>query len=178
MTARQIVVVDTETNGLDPDRHQAVEVAWWNLDTGERGVFIPQHNVSMVLHDADVRALQINRYVDRIAGQKQDNGRETVGLFQQLDGNTLAGSNPAFDAAMLRKVFAGTRRGADPPGVVPWHHRMWDLSAYAAGVLGLEELPGLAKVCELLEIEPGDHTAEADVTACGLCFKKLRAMRL
>lgn len=176
---RQLVVVDTETNGLDLERHQPVEVAWWNLDTDERGCFIAVHDVSEVLANADIKALQINRYLDRIAERALDRTTklgapsevecrrraDAFNLLTELTGNTLAGSNPAFDAAMLRKLFDGPD---------PWHHRMLDLSAYAAGVLGLDELPGLARVCELLDIKPGDHTAEADVTATGLCIRELR----
>lgn len=29
MTTRTLIVVDTETNGLDPNRHVGVEVGWW-----------------------------------------------------------------------------------------------------------------------------------------------------
>lgn len=179
MTERQTIVVDTESNGLDPDIHQAVEIAWWNLDTDERGLFIPHHDVSHVLANAEIQALRINRYVDRIADTNVSNSdiyerREaTSRLYKQLHGNTLAGSNPAFDAAMLRKLFASDR--AYGPTPAPWHHRLFDLSAYARGVIGLKNLPGLAEVCHMLAIDPGDHTAEADVTATGLCFRKLMA---
>lgn len=179
--SRHLIVVDTESNGLNPDVHEAVEVAWWNLTTDERGHFIPNHDVGQVLGNAEVAALQVNRYIDRIAprvGEQNAYASDALagGLCKQLEGQTLAGSNPAFDAAMLRKLFIDLPycRGYSP---TPWHHRMFDLSAYAAGVLGLDELPGLAKVCELLGIEPGDHTAEADVTATGLCIKELQRRR-
>lgn len=165
---RHLVVVDTETNGLDPEHHEPVEVAWWNLTTDVRGHFITAHDVHKVLWKADVKALQVNRYVDRIADRvPHSHHTETYDLHDQLKGNTLAGSNPAFDAVMLRKL--------QDLASSPWHYRLFDLSAYAAGALGLDELPGLATVCELLNIEPGDHTAEADVTATGLCIRALQA---
>lgn len=167
---RHIVVVDTETNGLDVHRHEPVEIAWWNLTTGKRGHFIVAHNVHDILGNADVKALQVNRYIDRIADHVPEYDEQDRGeLLTELTGNTLAGSNPAFDAAMLTKLYRPIRTSWQPP----WHHRMLDLSAYAAGMLSLNELPGLAKVCELLDVEPGDHSAEADVTATGQCFKKL-----
>jgi DNA polymerase-3 subunit epsilon len=176
---RNIVVVDTETNGLDLKHHQAVEVAWWNLTTDERGVFIPLHNQRMVLHDADLPALRINGYIDRIADHMlaaHESERAIRNLYGELRGATLAGSNPAFDAVMLAKLFRQLEGRGGPQALNnhPWHHRMWDLSAYAAGVLRLDELPGLAKVCELLGIKPGDHTAETDVQATGLCFRELQ----
>lgn len=178
---RHVLVVDCETNGLDPARHQAVEIAWWNLDTDERGAFIPQHDVSKVLAAAEVKALQVNRYVDRIADRVPVNDtREANQIREQLNGCTLAGSNPAFDAAMLAKwlrpspmVLPEAWRRWSPP----WHYRLLDLSALAAGMLVLDELPGLSSVCELLGVDPGDHTAEGDVTATGECFKKLFARR-
>lgn len=169
---REIVVVDTETNGLEVDRHQVVEVAWWNLTTDERGLFVPLHDRAYVLRDADIRALQLNRYIDRIADEEQDHDYVELNRFHdEIDDKTMAGSNPAFDAYFLSKMF----RGANRLRLAPWHHRMWDLSAYAAGVLGLVELPGLSTVCKMLDIEPGNHTAEADVTAAGLCFRELMA---
>lgn len=193
MTERHIIVVDCETNGLDIDRHQVVEVAWWNLTTDERGTFIPQHNPSEILASADIEALRINRYIDRIAGQPQDwQHKELLNLWEQFGDfdednvddehgagwirHTLAGSNSTFDAGMLRKLFARLHNYFEIDEFTPWHHRLWDVSAYAAGVLGLDQLPGLHTVCELLDIPPPDHTAEGDVTATGRCFRKLQLL--
>lgn len=193
MIGRHVIVVDVETNGLDVARHEAVEVAWWNLTTDERGSFIPQHSPHAVLAAADLEALRVNRYLDRIAPQEQDvYGHHAVKLWEQFGGplddehpeefgepavaHTLAGSNPSFDAAFIAKMFASVEMTSElEPG--PWHHRLWDLSAYAAGVLGLDELPGLARVCELLGVQPPDHTAEGDVIATGLCFRALATAR-
>jgi DNA polymerase-3 subunit epsilon len=168
---RQIIVVDTETTGLDPAVHAVVEVAWWNLSTDERGEFVPIHSPNEVLASADIEALLVNRYVDRLAlAQQDDEGVEHRRLFEQLQGNTLAGSNPAFDDAFLR-----TMKPRYAPG---WHYRLLDLSAYAAGVMHLSpaELPGLHAVCELLDVvNPAPHTALGDVIATGTCFNALRA---
>lgn len=179
MSDRQIVVVDVETTGLDPDRHIAVEVAWWNLGTDEYGVFVPPHSWRDALAGADLAALRTNRYVDRLADAEQDtSGAAARVLWEQLEGNTFAGCNPAFDARfvreMYRKVYAEhLDLRADPP---EWHHRLLDLSAYAAGVLGLPatELPGLAAVCERLGVGHANaHTAQGDVAATMWCFRAL-----
>lgn len=207
---RHTIVVDCEMNGLDHRIHEAVECAWWNLDTSERGVFIPRHNVSKVLKHAQIEALQINRYVDRLADQPQDTGEAAVTLWEQLSGRTaewraqrspfpfvqvleahvarqrgeepppgppdpvpatMLGSNPRIDALMLEKVFRRVGRAPDP-----MHHRLLDISAYAMGVLGLDYCPGLFDLCERLGVEPGDHSAEADVTATGVAYLKLRGI--
>lgn len=186
---RNLIIVDCETTGLDPKRHMAVEVAWWNLDTDERGAFVPPHNWRDAVTDAELKALQINRYVDRLAAAAQDwDHKQAWRLWEQFGGpdpevldpgrvaHTLAGSNPAFDAAFLPEVFKPLSKRVDDLDLTPWHYRLWDLSAYAAGVLALDELPGLAKVCDLLNVAAPDHTAEDDVTATGDCFKALRAL--
>jgi DNA polymerase-3 subunit epsilon len=173
---RQVVVVDLETTGFNHKVHHVVECAWWNLDTDERGHFVPLHNVREALASANVQSLRINRYIDRLASAPQDtSGEGARRLAEQLEGNVLAGSNPTFDARFLPRMYA-PYVAADLVFEPTWHHRLWDLSAYAAGVLGLDELPGLARVCELLGYKPGDHTAEGDVTAAGYCFKALRQL--
>ncbi|MBX6360067.1 MAG: 3'-5' exonuclease [Acidobacterium ailaaui] len=175
MTERQTIVIDVETTGLDPDEDIVVEVSWWNLDTGDTGTFIPRHSERKVLRPENAPALRVNRYLDRILGQDQDNGPAADDLKEMLEGNTLAGSNPAFDAAFLRRMYT-EQYGWEPPR---HHHRLLDLSAYAAGVLGLpwSELPGLATVCELVGVELTDaHTARGDVKATGECFLRLREM--
>lgn len=169
---RSYVVVDVETNGLNVDTHQAVEVAWWNVTTGLRGEFVPQHSVSEVLAAASIEALRVNRYVDRLADAVQDSGGEAQRLYAELDGATLVGSNPRFDASMLRKLFAGAE---------PWHYRLLDIGAYGAGVLGLppeEGVPGLWQLTQLLGISllPGAaHTAWGDVSATGEVLQALWA---
>ncbi len=171
MTARRIVVVDVETTGLRPT-DICVEVAWWDLSTDERGSFVPRHDMEWVAENGHPDALVLNGYADRIAITPMDDGAELRRLHHALRGQRLAGSNPAFDAGHVARLFTA---GALHPD--PWHHRLLDLSAYAAGVLGLDpgDLPGCAGVCDLLGIPAGDHSAQADVTATGLAFKALMA---
>jgi DNA polymerase-3 subunit epsilon len=164
---RHVVIVDVETSGLLPDHDVAVEVAWWDLATGERGCFVPVHDVAWVLEHGNPQALEINGYRRRLATAKQDEGyllqRQLKGT---LRGNTIAGSNPGFDVDFLRKLIPST----------PWHHRKLDLATYAAAVLGIPpwQLPGLSSVCERLSIlNSAPHTAEGDVDATGHCFLAL-----
>lgn len=176
MTTRKLICVDTETNGLLPQRHIGVEIAWWDLSTGERGEFIPVHNVAQTLAAADLRALQLNRYIDRIACAPQDTSyKGAMKLADLLHGNSIVGANPGFDEWVLRKMYADSEHVTGEMFALPeWHHRKWDVETYAAAVLGLDYLPGLVKVCELLAVDPPDHTAQGDVTATGLCFLELR----
>lgn len=189
MIGRQLVVVDVETSGLNPEIHEVVECSWWNLDTGERGTFIPSHMVSAVLARADIEALRINRYLDRIAGQPQDHRQDELRrlhaqFFSDWDEDSdpetgqirhvLAGSNPAFDAAFLAKLFR--QHEETDHDLTPWHHRLLDLSAYACGVLSLDpaDMPGLRTICQILGTPEPDHTAAGDVEATGRALLELR----
>lgn len=158
-----VIVVDCETSDLDEHRGIAVEIAWWNLDTGERACFVPPHDTEMVLTHGDPVALAMNGYRERLLHRPHDDhdieGRRLEG---QLTNNTLAGANPRFDVGFLTKVISPV-----------WHYRLWDLEAYAAGRLGLNYVPGLVDICQRLSIEPPDHTAEGDVTATGKCLLAL-----
>lgn len=173
---RSVVVVDTETTGLDPDRHDACEVGWVTLGGVGSGWFVPPHSTRR----ADPDALRINRYFERIAGVPIDltytGARQ---LHTALIGNTLAGSNPTFDAEFLEMVFADA--GLTP--TAPWHHRLLDLAAYAAGVLGIHpgELEGLDKVAARLglPVDPErSHTAYGDAVLTARCFNELRVRAL
>lgn len=197
---RQCVVVDCETTGLDPQVDVVVEISWWNLSTGEHGCFVPVHNVAWVLGDPDHEvALELNGYRRRLANAPQDvDGSALKRLAGQLDGATLAGSNPTFDVGFLGPLLAGEGHARG------WHHRLLDVSAFAAGRLGLvgnqprrvrhdgrhqarlqhprgftAELPGLYALAALLneqrnlDIPPPDHTATGDVRTTGLCLRAL-----
>lgn len=169
------IVVDTETTGLTKGVDVAVEVAWWDLATDEQGSFIPPHGDFDMDH-ASPAALDLNGYWRRGLDNpnRWDDGTELARLHAVFAGaegedpRTLAGSNPHFDIAMLSPLF--TAAGLAPE---PWHHRVDPLEAYTRGRLGRRTLPGLAKVCELLGVDPGDHTAAGDVRATGECFRSL-----
>jgi DNA polymerase-3 subunit epsilon len=191
-TPRKVVVVDTETTTLDPATGIVVEVAYRVLGTDVRGEFIPPHNVRAVLRQARrnaavAAALEINGYRERIQHARQDvSGVAARELAALLGGNTLAGSNPAFDAKFLAPMFRWY--GVHWPGRLlglrsllvdtpRWHHRLLDLSSYAAGVLGtpLGDLQGLEKVCAALGVtNERPHGAASDVAATVECLKRLR----
>lgn len=181
--ARHILVVDCESSGLR-DEDIAVEIAWHDLTTGDHGSFVPHHDRDWVLNFAEPRALEINGYRERLATAAQDDGTQARALYARLDGNILAGSNPTADAGWLELAFtwAVDLKDVDPqmkrPAPFrPWHHRMLDLSAYAAGVLGINpaELPGLWDTCQALGVdpEPDVHSAEAGVAVTVACLEVL-----
>lgn len=162
-----LVFLDTETTGLDPQRHEIWELAYAVDDSDIRGGVVYH-----ALRNADPTALRLNGYHDRVYPQKfADMQALEEGLRKALDGATVVAANPAFDTAFLRARW----------GVTPWHHRLWDIEAFAAGVLGLDALKGMAGIAQTLrdlghDIPQPDHSAAADVAALRASFRALFAI--
>ena len=164
---RNLVIVDLETTSLDTATCAVLEVCAIDTTTGEEHHYVPYVSASQ-LGSADPKAMQINRYYERGVWEQRldvDLTRIAWGtLADLLRGNTLGGSNPTFDAAVLARVL----------GEEAWHHRLADLSAYAAPAMGLgpHELPGLDAVCEHFDAANLDpHSAKGDAHAAAACFQ-------
>lgn len=177
MSDRHLIVVDTETTGLDINKHVVLEIAAIDTVTGEEFHFVP-YVTRASLSGADPIALATNRYYERKVFEQELTREDTLEhahkLIEMLQGNTLGGPNPTFDAAMLTKFF-GTFVGSEV--ATPWHHRLADLAAYAAGALGLApaDLPGLHRVLEELDIiNEDEHSALGDARATAAAFAALQ----
>lgn len=175
---RQLIVVDIETTGL-MGHHAILEVAAVYVETGVEMYFVPEV-LPEKLGEADGDAMRINRYYERGVYRHMLTDRETQqnyrDLAEFLKGQTFGGSNPRFDADFIGREMAN-RLNLSPE---PWHHRLADLSAYAAGALGIppNELAGLGDICQRLSVDPGiAHSALDDARATAECFRKLIALR-
>jgi DNA polymerase III epsilon subunit-like protein len=166
MTA--LCFIDTETTGLDPDVHDVFEVAY-ALDDDEVMSFLLPHT----LRNADPQALRLNGYHERGALIYTNDERLTpTSLVTELRNVTLVGSNPAFDAAFLRKRI----------GYAPWHHRMIDVTTCAMWQFGWDRPKGLADVATELrqnghDIAEPDHTAAGDVLVTRQVYRALLSLR-
>jgi hypothetical protein len=165
--------IDTETTGLDPRIHQPYEGSYWREDEDE-----PRTSwISHTLEHADQQALRIGRYWERSAfeaipphGYLQTDSPRWLALG--LEGVTLVGSNPAFDAAMLTRII----------GTPIWHHRLINVAEGGMWVFGWDRPKGLADVANECrergyDIPRPDHTAEGDVRATRAVYEALRAIR-
>ncbi|AIG81308.1 Hypothetical protein AJAP_42705 (plasmid) [Amycolatopsis japonica] len=185
---RAIVVVDVKTSGDEFNRlgHAPVEIAWWNLATGDSGDFLVKHNVQYVTDFGDPDALRALRYVERGLGdQDQDlNHRELIRLESHLYANTLA----AVDVARVARLLALQYKLVPPylrpnwdDNVTtnePWHPRLLDLASFASGTLGTApgRLDSLADLAAALDVDPfREGTAAGDVHTAGECLLELIA---
>lgn len=180
---RRLIVVDTETTSLDKNTAVILEIAAIDVESGEVVADFVPHVEPETFEFADPEALAINRYFERRLFKRALSPDATAEAYEQLadalGGQTLGGANPAYDAAVLGREFRRVSRVQFLNlQQEPWHYRLADLSAYAAGVLELAptETPGLAKCCELLGVTlDGEHahTALGDAEATAECFRRL-----
>ena len=160
--------IDTETTGLDARIHQPYEVCLWREDWDQPRTLYPGHTLEF----ADQMALKVGRYFDRDFRPAPDNSLSTPGsLAKHLNGVTLVGSNPAFDAAMLTRVI----------GAPVWHHRLINVAEGGMWVFGWDRPKGLADVANECrergyDIPEPDHTAEGDVRATRAVYEALRSI--
>lgn len=172
------VVLSIKATGPDPAVHVPVEVAWWDLATGQRGVFVPAHNAQQALGGCDLDTIESIGYLKRLARAEQDQyGREMARFTQVLHESVLISTAPLVDIQLVHKLV--NHYLADFPYSIPGIIRpQWcevlDLGSYAAGILGLGGVPDLPRVCEVLGV-PLEHarTADTDVEAIGRCVQRL-----
>jgi DNA polymerase III epsilon subunit-like protein len=130
-----LAFVDTETTGLDPFLHDAWEIAIilrvGGIDTEHTFRIKPD------LTNATPRALEINRYHERTSAsdwrwqQPRDAADRVHRLLQWA---VLVGSNPSFDAAMIRNLI-GRHHPQSDVNPTPWQYRAIDIATLAAGYL-------------------------------------------
>lgn len=155
--------LDIETSGLDPYRHEILEIAYAIDDDAPYTLIFPHY-----LLNADPKALEINRYYERGLARKRSWAKEheLEGLQQILQDQTIAGSNPAFDVSFLRAYdYSG------------WKHRLMDVPLWVAGHFGWLESAGLQRTITYMNMKKGhnlpypDHSAKGDIIATRALFK-------
>jgi hypothetical protein len=160
-----LVVVDTETSGLDVTRHHIWEAAAMVVVDGE---VKSKHEwwLETDMSTADSNALRMNRYYERLAQQPPDfvathrmtAARELAVMLGQ-PGAHLVGLNPAFDAGFIDKLLR-------EQGHAPAHHyHLVDVEALIAGAAGLEPPWSSSELSKAIGVEP--PPAEVKHTAAG-----------
>ncbi|MEX2550135.1 MAG: 3'-5' exonuclease [Nitriliruptoraceae bacterium] len=164
----RFVFVDTETTGLDFQRHQLTEVSWIvRFEDGrqEERRYFPDHT----LDGADEKALELTHYHARIAPQERSPASEwLVRFLDDADGAILVGAVPDFDARHLEQAAARIERRPT------WDHHLLDVETLALPLIspGPEAPRSLAKTCRALGI-PHDKDQ-----AHGALYDAQQAMRV
>lgn len=166
--------VDVETTGLDPVRHELIELAAVRVD---RHTLEPLDHVSVKvrperLADADPRALEVNGYSDDAWRDAVSLGAGLRRVAPLLEGALVAGHNVGFDWAFLARGFivAGT-----PIPEVDYHRL--DTASLAWPLFASAETDSLSldAVCKALGLHrPTPHRALADAMASLEVARKLR----
>jgi DNA polymerase III epsilon subunit-like protein len=165
-----LLFLDTETGGLDPQKHELIEVAWAGEDEKIHSLVLP-HDPELV----DPFAAEVNRYHERGLDDMRNwcSERRAHELSEALEGATLVGANIGFDEAFLTAA-----------GFKGWHYRKLDLEALALGYIGyvkkdgVQRVPGLKDITDALrgygvQIPEPDHTAAGDVATTIAVYRAL-----
>jgi DNA polymerase III epsilon subunit-like protein len=168
-----IVVVDTETTGLDPTAHEVIDVAAVLVDAGTFEVLAEAGGRCPLLRPdrAHPEALRVNGYTPEAwatARPLEEVLPEVLGLVARAE--AWLGSNPGFDVDFVGA--AAGEVGLSTPALP----RLIDTAQLASGlgVRGPGRRPhSLDALCELYGVEGlGEaHTARAD------CFRALEVYR-
>lgn len=123
-----LAFVDTETTGLDPDRHEIWEVGLV-VDDIEHHWWLP-----VDLGRADSIALKIGQFHERypdtnVTGYAADLHAFAAEFAELTRGRHLVGAVVSFDAERLSKLLRAN--GACPE----WHYHLIDVEALAVGYL-------------------------------------------
>lgn len=171
-----LVVVDVETTGLEPERHDVYEVALQKItDEGDLDSELYYWIEPESLVTASPAALQIGRIYER----QQDMEKRcaaAIEIARFTTGAHLIGANPGFDAIFLRKFLLEWR-------VMPaWHYQMIDIESMAiCGIPPGLRPCGLSDICAALGIEQEDddkHTAKGDCDRTRKAFATLKGLNV
>lgn len=161
LSKRSLAFIDTETTGLDPDKHELVEIAIivqspWGRLTHYHTRIKPEN-----IEAAHPKALEINGYAANPDAWKHAPLMSEVGILitSTLKNTVLVGHNVGFDIAMLKAHLR--RSGCEAR--LPYHHIDTMTLAYEHLVpLGLESL-SLDRIRKFLGWSSEDaHTALKD----------------
>lgn len=185
MTDRDVIILDTETDGLRRGR-LAWEIAMTVITTdGEKNS--REFFIDVDLRDADQFALGIGRFYDRhpmgrfLSGRippPQTNAtdfltphRAAAEVARWTHGRVIYAANPVFDIPVLEQLLVGQ-------GLTPgWHYQVRDIESLVVGHLG-RDVGGLKHCAEALgvSVNPAlEHTAAGDVAVAVGIYEKVFA---
>lgn len=163
-----LAFVDIETTGLDPNKHQIIEIAILTEPFGDTVHISVPFNPGLATN----QALMFTKYYERQNALREiRETREDAAqiVFDTMQGHVFVANNPQFDAAFLTKLLKYFDL------MPPWHYHLVDIKALAGGALGIAPPWTTDWLAEATEVEfQGDaHTALVDATWVRDVYKSL-----
>jgi DNA polymerase-3 subunit epsilon len=160
-----IAFLDLETTGLDPTKHEILQIGIVRVDAMTLTIHsqIELKVIPVRIIDAEAKALEVNGYREELWIDAVPLRDALMTIRPWLEGAVLAGHNPGFDAAFLAEGYRS--EGVSAPTVD--HHKLDTASlAWPLWSSGDIESPSLSSVCNHLGIDrPTPHGALADARA-------------
>ena len=177
----RLLFIDTETGGLDPDKHSLLSLAmviWEDMEIIDSQELLINDGILSVTKEAlSINKIDIEKH--KQSAMPSPEAIEKIFLFtgKHFPGRgkiTLAGHNVHFDINFLRVFFSANNKNFDEF----FSHRIIDTSSilhylYLAGKLKQKAVSS-DKAFELFDIKvEGRHTALGDAIATAELFTKL-----
>lgn len=160
---RSIVVLDTETTGLNTRKDHIWEIAALRVDYDGGRITSTRRYHAFVQHRSRLAKKLPERFLADYrarfdASQAISKSAARRDLIELFDGRpSLVGAVPSFDAAFMIRLLKGS---------TPWHYQLRCVETLTAGHLG-REAGGLARCLTALSLtaNSAEHTAQGDVDA-------------
>lgn len=177
----RLLFVDTETGGLDPQKHSllTIGVVVWDKNQGE--LFSDEYAVNSDEFVITKSALRINHFNEEKHRESAISPKEIVYKFHEIKTNyfqdvnmiSLAGHNTAFDIQFLKHLFASCGRSFEKL----FSHRVVDTYSIIKYLADCGCIPDYicssAKAFEYFGITvDGRHTAIGDARATMQLYSK------
>jgi len=181
---RFLCFTDTETSGLDPERHEILEIAAIRMKqpTPESGEIVMPEEVSR-MHQYVLPTKPVDPQVAKLNGYSPEKWAENkavpieVALQEYvpiLNDSRMAGQNPLFDFGFIMAALKRLN------WTWPWKcgYHLLDVASMAWPLVAMHKTPGVNQesLVELLGLGTQTHTAISDVEQCVEVYKKLLQM--
>ena len=177
----RLLFIDTETGGMDPDKHSLLSVAmvvWEKMEIMDSQEILINDGILSVTKEAlSVNKIDIEKHKQSAISSSQAIGEIFSFLGKHFPGKekiTLAGHNVHFDAGFLRAFFTANNKDFNEI----FSHRIVDTSSilhylYLAGKIKQRAISSDAAF-QLFDIKvEGRHTAIGDAIATAKLFTRL-----
>lgn len=173
---RDLVFIDCETTGLEPDYHEIIEIAAARVDPG---TLVIRREMDAKIQPAHPE--RVDPEAVRKNGYTPDRWLDALSLDEALDrlspilnGAVLAGHNVAFDRMFIEAAY---HRAEQILPDIDYHLVDTASLAWPLVVAGIIERPSLRFLCEHFGISnEGAHSAPADVRRTIAVYRELMSL--